>query len=384
MPSASTTVTATYKDAGTTKYTLTVTNGSGDGSYLAGTKITITADPAPAGKVFDKWTGTTSCVSSITSATTTVTMPAASTTVIAAYKTVSTTKYTLTVTNGTGDGSYVAGTQTTITADPAPAGKMFDKWIGCDSCLASITSATTKATMTASNLTLTATYKDIVASELPDGTLIKLPDSPKVYIIENGEKKWIPTPEVFEQMGGDWNEIITATQSILDAIADLEDNLIRMIDDFKVFLVTDGVKRHIPNPEVFLDYGFDWGDVKEVNEETVTQYEDTYLIRETGTEPVYYLNPEGVRKWIPTEEIFNSYQDKWEDVQIVSKTEMESYPVSNLIREEGSNDIYLTENNIKKYIPSPTVFNKYGLDWNSVTTVNQTEFNWYKSGGELR
>lgn len=71
----------------TTKYTLTINGGSGDGTYAAGAKVSITAGTAPSGQVFDKWTGCDTCVASTTSATTTVMMPAANTTLTATYKT---------------------------------------------------------------------------------------------------------------------------------------------------------------------------------------------------------------------------------------------------------------------------------------------------------
>ena len=83
-------------------------------------------------------------------------------------------------------------------------------------------------------------------------------------------------------------------------------------------------------------------------------------------------------------DVFNSYNYNPEDVQIISKKEMESYPLSNLIRLNNSNDIYLIEGNIKKHIPNPEVFNKYKLNWNYVMSVNQTEFNFYQNGGELK
>ena len=36
-------------------YSLTVTNGAGSGDYEAGTEVSIVADTAPKGKVFDHW-----------------------------------------------------------------------------------------------------------------------------------------------------------------------------------------------------------------------------------------------------------------------------------------------------------------------------------------
>ncbi|MFP2924953.1 InlB B-repeat-containing protein [Pyxidicoccus sp. 3LG] len=70
-----------------TKYTLTVNQGSGDGQYVSGTLVPLTADAPAVGYVFDRWTGAT--VTQATSATTTLSMPAAATTVTATYRLVS-------------------------------------------------------------------------------------------------------------------------------------------------------------------------------------------------------------------------------------------------------------------------------------------------------
>ena len=123
MPAANTTVTANLlrrRD----QYTLTVVNGSGSGSYAAGTPVTITANTPPSGQSFTSWTGAT--VANPTSSTTTLTMPAANTTVTANY---APTQYTLTVVNGAGSGNYAAGTTVTITATP-PSGQTFTNWTG--------------------------------------------------------------------------------------------------------------------------------------------------------------------------------------------------------------------------------------------------------------
>jgi uncharacterized repeat protein (TIGR02543 family) len=67
---------------------VTVINGSGSGSYAEGDPVSITADAAPAGKVFDKWTTASSGVTfdNETAAATGFTMPANDVTVTAVYK----------------------------------------------------------------------------------------------------------------------------------------------------------------------------------------------------------------------------------------------------------------------------------------------------------
>lgn len=217
-----------------------------------------------------------------------------------------------------------------------------------------------------------------------NGTLLKISSSFKVYVIIDGKKKWISTPEVFEQLGYGWTDIKQITKEELDAIPDYEDNLIRQIEDYKVYLVVNGIKRHIPNPKIFLDYGFDWSDVKNVEKAIIDKYQSTFLIKESGQNDIYYLTLTGAKKLIPTLEIFDSYNDKRENIQIISKTEMDSYPTSDLVKLNDYKEVYLIEGKIKKYIPSPEIFNKYNLNWNYITSINETEFNWYQNGGELQ
>ncbi|HEY3371509.1 MAG TPA: glycosyl hydrolase [Prolixibacteraceae bacterium] len=67
------------------QYALTVNNGTGSGSYNSGKVIAIAANAAPAGKIFDKWTGSTAIANANVSITTIV-MPEAATEITATYK----------------------------------------------------------------------------------------------------------------------------------------------------------------------------------------------------------------------------------------------------------------------------------------------------------
>ncbi len=156
MPGTNTTITATYKIIPPTPFTLSVNNGSGDGSYTAGMIVNISADAPATGKVFDQWTGAIAGIASVNSASTTLTMPAANTSVTATYKDQT---YTLTVTNGSGDGIYTAGTAVNISAGPPPGGQVFDQWTGDLAGVVNVNAADTSLTMSAANTTVMATYK---------------------------------------------------------------------------------------------------------------------------------------------------------------------------------------------------------------------------------
>lgn len=153
MPSQDVTITATYSDLPT--YALAVENGTGSGSYLAGTKVTVTANAAPGGQQFAGWIGNVTPVDH-SSPTTTVTMPSFAAEITATYSPLPT--YTLTVTNGTGSGNYAAGTQVPVIANAAPAGQQFATWTGNVAFADSALSKTT-VTMPSFAATITATYK---------------------------------------------------------------------------------------------------------------------------------------------------------------------------------------------------------------------------------
>ncbi|GEM_PF-3050869 len=151
---------ATYK-VGLSESTLTVTNGTGSGSYLPGTVVNIAANVPAAGQVFDKWTGDTANIANINLSDTTLVMPFADTTVVATYKAQGSdsTRYTLTVINGTGSGSYLPGTVVTISANAPEADYVFDKWTGATANIANINLPDTTLVMPFADTTVVATYK---------------------------------------------------------------------------------------------------------------------------------------------------------------------------------------------------------------------------------
>ncbi|MCL2351037.1 MAG: Ig-like domain repeat protein, partial [Firmicutes bacterium] len=171
MPANAATISATYKNAPPATYALTVVNGvdvTGDGNYAAGVAVSIMADPAPAGMVFDRWTGGNGgAFADAYNMTTTFTMPANAATVSATYKNAPPATYALTVVNGvdiTGDGNYAAGVSVSIMADPAPNGMAFDSWTGGNGgAFADLHSMTTAFTMPANAATVSATYKNAAA-----------------------------------------------------------------------------------------------------------------------------------------------------------------------------------------------------------------------------
>ena len=141
---------------GLSTYQLTVQSGTGDGSYVDSSNVAIMADEAPAGKAFDQWTGDTAAVADVFSASTTVTMPDSAIEVTATYHDF----YNLTINSGDGDGMFAPRTTVVMNADEAPDGQIFDQWTGNIETIADIYSPFTTLNMPASDIQVTAVYKD--------------------------------------------------------------------------------------------------------------------------------------------------------------------------------------------------------------------------------
>ncbi len=202
---ADTEVTATFEPI---RHTLTVLNGTGDGSYTSGTSVGIKAT-VPSGKKFKKWTGDTANVANVYAAQTRITIYD-DTEVTATFESI---RYTLTVHNGTGDGSYASGTSVKIKAT-VPTGKRFTKWTGYTANVANVYAAETKVTMKA-DTTVTATFEDSTCTLTvsvqgegtvqPDGGTYRFGET--VRLTAKPSRGW-----TFVQWGNDASGTSTSTQ----------------------------------------------------------------------------------------------------------------------------------------------------------------------------
>lgn len=143
------------------QYTLVVTNGTGDGTQDYGYTYNIVADAAPSHKHFTLWTSGQSptFVNGTTSANSTADIQISQNTTITSNYDWNT--YVLTVTYGSGDGTYAYNANMSITADAAPTYQHFATWINPVGSLSFTNAAasSTTANFTADgNATAEATY----------------------------------------------------------------------------------------------------------------------------------------------------------------------------------------------------------------------------------
>ena len=161
MPAGNVTFKATYLSV--TKYSIVIVDGTKDKEVAkAGETITITANPAKPGKVFDKWTcetaGVTIEFASATSSKTTFVMPACEITIQAHFRDIEAApSIEIKVEGGTGGGTYKQGDEVTVTAEDKE-GKEFKGWKDeSEKIVSAEKSYTFKVT---GATTLTAVYED--------------------------------------------------------------------------------------------------------------------------------------------------------------------------------------------------------------------------------
>lgn len=166
MPAGNVTFTAKYLPI--EKYDIAVTDGTADKTQAkAGETVTITANPAPAGKVFDKWTcetaGVTIEFASATSESTTFAMPASEVKIKAHFRNEGTApSVEIKVEGGTGAGTYTQGESVTVTAEDKE-GKVFTGWKDGSGKIVSTNKSYTFTVTEAT--TLTAVYEDAPAAK---------------------------------------------------------------------------------------------------------------------------------------------------------------------------------------------------------------------------
>jgi uncharacterized repeat protein (TIGR02543 family) len=153
------------------QYPLTVVNGTGSGSFTAGTAVSVSANAPASGYIFAGWTGATSGMTNPSAVNTTLVTTASAETVTATY---AQTNFALTVSNGSGSGSYAAGSAVTITANAAASGYQFAGWTGATSALSNASAASTVLTMPAAAASVTATYSQIAAPPSSGGTTVSV------------------------------------------------------------------------------------------------------------------------------------------------------------------------------------------------------------------
>lgn len=228
----------------------------------------------------------------------------------------------------------------------------------------------------------------------PNGSLLLRPGG-EVYTIKNGQRRYIPSPLIFEARYR-WESLISVSEEYLNTYTRVENEFypdgLLISSATGVYIMQNNVRQPITSPEVFESYGLNWGQVRRATDfelsiipvsgafNTVKTYREGSLIG-ANSGSIYRVAGNGVLQYIPSPNIFTSQGFSWQSIIRLPDKVVNQYTKSGrvgfgngaLISYGGG--VYLIENGLKRAVPSPAIFNARGLRWNNVIAVSEDEFN---------
>lgn len=190
-------------------------------------------------------------------------------------------------------------------------------------------------------------------------------------------------------------------------------SLLRASGADKVYLIDSGKKRWIPTAEIFSTNGYSWSSIKVVEASVLSQYSDGTnvqiattpstpaetssipeggLIRASGDVDVYIVKYVGAKKFkrlILSPSVFNSYKHlKWSDIKDVDKSVIDSFTTSDLVRAVNDSKVYKLypagDTGEKRWIETAAAFTTLGYDWDAIYEINQVDRDSYTTGQSLK
>ncbi len=111
----------------------------------------------------------------------------------------------------------------------------------------------------------------------PDIHLIRASDTEKVYYLDSGGlKRHIPTATVFRSYNFAWEDIVEVSPLQLNIYRDT--HLIRCEGGQKVYLLENGTKRWIQTAQIFKNRGYKWSEISLVNLAELNSYPEGVVI----------------------------------------------------------------------------------------------------------
>lgn len=191
------------------------------------------------------------------------------------------------------------------------------------------------------------TYADGENLNYPDGTLIK-GSGPAVYVVSNGQKRPFINAKAFLKLGYQWKKIKrirdaeVADYEIGPAITEDSDypdgSLVREEGTAGIYLIEGGQRKPIPSADVFLSNGYKWGQVlvvPKVQKNLLTKYKlgkkvsypDGTLIK--GSKSTVYVIDKGKKRPIKSADDFVSNNYRWNKIKVVSDADVNDYDTGN-------------------------------------------------------
>ncbi len=235
----------------------------------------------------------------------------------------------------------------------------------------------------------------------PDKQLIS--DGAKVYLVENGKKRWVTSNSLFSVLGFKWSKVknISSADAVTfldgDAMLYPDGTLLRAKDSPTVYLMKNGAKHQFVSAQSFLQLGFKWGSVTTVQADEIAlapsnsfvPYKDGTLIRPQGSQTIFLVS-RGMARQFVSQEIFSNLKYKAslvldvsaEEFSFYSQGEPVKYAEGTLLRPKNSTTVYLISG-VKAQAIDAATFKKKNYKWANVLVIADQDFAVLYGGASL-
>jgi len=169
-----------------------------------------------------------------------------------------------------------------------------------------------------------------------------------------------------------------------DEVGNLQDSGVQFIkenENEKVYLNLNGFRLWLNAPDIFESVGGIWNNIVNLGS-TIHQMPLVKFIRAEGEEKVYLVSKNGTIRHMLSQTMVDAY-GKFDEIITVGQEIIRALPQNYLIRTEGGHKVYLLDQKIKRWITSPQILEKLNFDFSDVVEVKSEEINSYAEGNPI-
>ncbi len=153
--------------------------------------------------------------------------------------------------------------------------------------------------------------------------------------------------------------------------------------DTRIYEIVDGKKHWLPSAEIVEKYGYNFETIQDVSFDFVDSKERVKFLSPTDSEDIYYVTEDWKIRKFPSREAFFSYGNEMSDVLEVSTEEIDAYERVKYIHLNGSDVYLLTEDGQKRPL-SASAMDRLQVTSADAAPVNRTEFEAYPTGAPVQ
>ena len=236
-------------------------------------------------------------------------------------------------------------------------------------------------------------WVDYWGRNFPDGSLVKAPDSPAVWLIQYGVRRLITSYAVLLSRFNP-QSILTISRSDLEkyeigpSIKFSNFSLLQSPDG-KIYLVVDDYIRHITSPEVFRTIGYNIEEVEPIDDADLAAYQlgdpitlesihPTGALLQDNTSGGVFFVQDGLKHPIYSRELMKANYPNRILTQ-VSPEELDQYQTGSpvkfrdgtLVRASNDSKVYVIANGIRRWVQDEAAFANFGYKWDNIITTSQ-------------